>query len=120
MMALVPGDPATAILGNSATPENVARLNEQLDLDGSLPERYLAWLGNLLQGDMGRSYALNRPIADEVFERFGATLLLAGTALLLCSVLGVLAGIVAAVRQFGWADRIVTFLVLLGISTPSF
>ncbi|HEY9568612.1 MAG TPA: ABC transporter permease [Thalassobaculum sp.] len=120
MMALVPGDPATAILGNYATPENVARLNEQLDLDGSLPERYLAWLGNLLQGDMGRSYALNRPIADEVFERFGATLLLAGTALLLCSVLGVLAGIVAAVRQFGWADRIVTFLVLLGISTPSF
>src|SRR3546814_7794035 len=69
---------------------------------------------------MGRSYALNRPIADEVFERFGATLLLAGTALLLCSVLGVLAGIFAAVRQFGWADRIVTFLVLLGISTPSF
>src|SRR3546814_5740740 len=85
MMALVPGDPATAILGNYATPENVARLNEQLDLDGSLPERYLAWLGNLLQGDMGRSYALNRPIADEVFERFGATLLLAGTALLLRS-----------------------------------
>ncbi len=120
MMALVPGDPASAILGNYATPENVARLNEQLGLDRSLPEQYLAWLGNLLQGDLGRSYALNRPVADEVLERFGATLILAGTALVLCSVLGVLAGIVAAVQQFGWVDRAVSLLVLIGISTPSF
>lgn len=120
MMALVPGDPASAILGNYATPENVARLNEQLGLDRSLPEQYLAWLGNLLQGDLGRSYALNRPVADEVLERFGATLILAGSALVLCSTLGVLAGIVAAVRQFGWVDRAVTLLVLVGISTPSF
>ncbi|MEQ8396114.1 ABC transporter permease [Thalassobaculum sp.] len=120
MMALIPGDPATAILGSYATPENVARLNRQLDLDQPLVQQYFTWLGNLLHGDMGRSYALNRPVADEVFERFSATLLLAGTSLLLCSVLGVVAGIAAAVRQFGWTDRIVTFLVLIGISTPSF
>ena len=120
MMALIPGDPATAILGSYATPENVARLNRQLGLDRSLVEQYLTWLGNLAQGDMGRSYTLNRPVADEVFERFGATLVLAGAALLLCSVLGLVAGIAAAVRQFGWTDRIVTFLVLIGISTPSF
>ena len=120
MMALIPGDPATAILGNFATPENIARLNRQLGLDRSLPEQYLTWLGNLLQGDMGRSYALNRPVADEVFERLGATLLLAGTSLVLCSILGLLAGIAAAVRQFGWTDRIITLLVLVGISTPSF
>jgi len=120
MMALIPGDPATAILGAYATPENVERLNEQLGLDDPLPQQYLTWAGNLLQGDMGRSYALNRPVADEVFERFGATLILAGTSLLLCSVFGLLAGVVAAVRQFGWTDRIVTFLVLIGISTPSF
>ena len=120
MMALIPGDPATAILGSYATPENVARLNRQLGLDKSLVEQYLTWLGNLAQGDMGRSYTLNRPVADEVFERFGATLVLAGASLLLCSVLGLVAGIAAAVRQFGWTDRIVTFLVLIGISTPSF
>jgi len=120
MMALIPGDPATAILGSYATPENVARLNRELGLDRSLVEQYLTWLGNLLHGDMGRSYALNRPVADEVFERFGATLVLAGASLLLCSVLGLMAGIAAAVRQFGWTDRIVTFLVLIGISTPSF
>ncbi|SDG16359.1 MULTISPECIES: ABC transporter permease [Thalassobaculum] len=120
MMAAIPGDPATAILGSYATPENVERLNRQLGLDRSLVEQYLTWLGNLLQGDMGRSYALNRPVADEVFERFGATLVLAGASLLLCSLFGLLAGVIAAVGQFGWRDRIVTFLVLIGISTPSF
>jgi peptide/nickel transport system permease protein len=120
MMAMIPGDPATAILGAYATPENVERLNRQLGLDKTLVEQYFIWLGNLLQGDMGRSYALNRPVADEVFERFGATLILAGTSLVLCSIFGLIAGIASAVRQFGWTDRIVTLLVLIGISTPSF
>jgi len=120
IMALIPGDPATAILGSYATPENVARLEAQLGLDRTLPEQYLVWLGNLLQGDLGRSYSLNRPVLDEVLERLSATLILAGTALLLCSFFGLLAGIVSAVRQFGWTDRIVTFFVLIGISTPSF
>ncbi|MDZ5699269.1 MULTISPECIES: ABC transporter permease [Phyllobacteriaceae] len=120
IMAMIPGDPATAILGAYATPENVARINEQLGLDRSLPEQYFIWLGNLLQGDFGRSYSLNRPVLDEVLERFNATLILAGASLVLCTVFGLLAGIVSAVRQFGWTDRIVTFFVLIGISMPSF
>lgn len=120
IMAMIPGDPALAILGSYATPENVARLNRDLGLDKSLVEQYVIWLGNLIQGDFGRSYTLNRPVIDEVLERFNATLILAGSALLLCSILGLLAGIVSAVRQFGWADRIITFVVLIGISTPSF
>ena len=120
IMAMIPGDPATAILGSYATPENVERLNRSLGLDRSLPEQYFIWLGNLLQGDLGRSYALNRPVLDEVLERFSATLILASTALALCTVFGLLAGIVSAVRQFGWADRIVTLFVLVGISIPSF
>ena len=120
VMAAIPGDPATAILGSYATPENVARLNSQLGLDKSLPEQYFIWLGNLLQGDLGRSYTLNRPVLDEVLERFSATLLLAGTALVLCSAIGLAAGIVAAANQYGRADKIITALVLAGISTPSF
>ena len=120
IMAMIPGDPATAILGSYATPENVERLNRQLGLDRSLFEQYLVWLGNLLQGDFGRSYNLNRPVIDEVLERFSATLILAGAALLLCSIFGLLAGVVTAVRQYGWADKIVTFFVLIGISVPSF
>ncbi|MCA8879082.1 MAG: ABC transporter permease [Rhodobacteraceae bacterium] len=120
IMAMIPGDPATAILGSYATPENVAKLNRDLGLDQPLPMQYLTWLGNLLHGDLGRSYTLNRPVLDEVLERFGATLVLAGTALILCSVFGLLAGVVSAVRQYGWTDKIVTFVVLIGISTPSF
>src|SRR5690554_23443 len=120
IMALIPGDPATAILGSYATPENVERLNRQLGLDHPLYQQYFIWLGNLLQGDLGRSYALNRPVLDEVLERFNATLILAGASLLLCTVFGLLAGIVSAVRQFGWTDRIVTLFVLIGISMPSF
>jgi len=120
MLALIPGGTAIAILGPLASPENVAKLNEELGLDRPLVEQYLTWMGNVLHGDLGRSYSLNRPVTDEVFERFSATLLLAGTSLVLCSVFGILAGIVSAVRQFGWPDRIVTFAVLLGISTPSF
>ncbi|WP_159586254.1 ABC transporter permease [Chelativorans xinjiangense] len=120
IMAMIPGDPATAILGAYATPENVERINRQLGLDRSLPEQYFIWLGNLLQGDFGRSYSLNRPVIDEVLERFNATLILAGASLVLCTVFGLVAGIVSAVRQFGWTDRIVTFFVLIGISMPSF
>jgi peptide/nickel transport system permease protein len=120
IMAMIPGDPATAILGSYATPENVARLNRDLGLDKPFLQQYFIWLTNLLHGDLGRSYTLNRPVLDEVMERFSATLILAGTSLVLCSLLGVLAGVAAAVRQFSWTDRIITFIVLVGISVPSF
>ncbi|AOG08695.1 MULTISPECIES: ABC transporter permease [Rhizobium/Agrobacterium group] len=120
VMALIPGDTATAILGAYATPENVERINRDLGLDQPLFQQYLVWIGNVLQGDFGRSYALNRPVLDEVLERFGATLILAGVSLVLCTVIGLLAGVVSAVRQFGWADRAITFFVLAGISMPSF
>jgi len=120
IMAAIPGDPATAILGSYATPENVEKLNRDLGLDKPLLQQYVIWLGNILQGDFGRSYTLNRPVIDEVLERFNATLVLAGAAMLLCSFFGLIAGIVSAVRQFGWADRLITFVVLIGISVPSF
>ncbi len=120
IMALIPGDPAIAILGSYATPENVAKLNRDLGLDQSLIDQYLIWIGNLLQGDLGRPYSLNRPVLDEVMERFSATLILAGAALLLCTLWGLLIGIWTAARQYGWTDRILTFAVLIGISIPSF
>ena len=120
MIALIPGDPATAILGAYATPENVKNLNASLGLDQSLPQQYLTWISGVLHGDFGRSYALNRPVIDIVKERFSATLILAGAALVLASIFGLLAGIVSAVRQFGLADKAITLLVLVGISIPSF
>ncbi|NOD78363.1 ABC transporter permease [Ruegeria sp. HKCCD4332] len=120
IMALIPGDPATAILGSYATPENVAKLNADLGLDKPLVQRYFIWLGNMLTGDFGTSFSLNRPVIDEVSERFNATLILAGTSFVLCSVLGILAGMISAARQYGLADKAITFVVLIGISVPSF
>ncbi len=120
IMAMIPGDPATAILGSYATPENVEKLNRDLGLDRPAWQRYFIWLGNIVQGDFGRSFSLNRPVLDEVRDRFGATLILAGTAFILCSILGIVAGAISAARQFSWADAGITFVVLIGISIPSF
>ncbi|GKY90245.1 ABC transporter permease [Sinisalibacter aestuarii] len=120
IMAMIPGDPATAILGSYATPENVEKLNRDLGLDQPLINRYFIWLGNMLTGDFGRSYSLNRPVLDEILDRFNATLILAGVSFVMCSVLGILAGVVSATRQYGFADKAITFIVLIGISVPSF
>jgi peptide/nickel transport system permease protein len=91
-----------------------------LGLDRPLPVQYFIWLGNLLHGDFGRSYILHRPVIDEVLDRLFPTLLLAGAALVLSSVAGLSLGIIAAVRQNGWQDKLITVAVLVGISTPSF
>jgi peptide/nickel transport system permease protein len=120
VISLIPGDPATAILGAFATPENVARINRELGLDRPLPMQYASWLMGVLQGDLGRSYSLDRPVAAEVMERFWPTILLAGAALFLCTLFGLLGGVIAAVKQYGWPDKLITLAVLVGISTPSF
>lgn len=120
IMSLIPGDPATAILGSYATPDNVEKLNRDLGLDKPVVQRYFIWLGNMLTGDFGRSFSLNRPVLDEVLERFNATLILSGTSFVLCALIGILAGVISAARQFGFADKAITFIVLIGLSIPSF
>ncbi len=120
IMALIPGDPAQAILGSYATPENLARLREAMGLDKPLVQRYFIWLGDMLTGDFGRSYSLDRPVINEVLDRLGPTLLLAGSSLVLCSIFGLVIGVISAIRQYGWQDKFCTLLALLGISTPSF
>ena len=120
VISLIPGDPAKAILGTFATPENMAQLRHDLGLDQSLPAQYVIWLGHVLRGDLGRSFILHKPVMDEVLDRLFPTLLLAGTALVLASLVGSLLGIVAAVRQNAWQDKLITIAALIGISTPSF
>ena len=120
IISLIPGDPATAILGSFATPENVKILNSQLGLDKPIWQRYFIWLYNILQGDFGRSFSLNRPVIDEILERFNATIILSGTSFVICSILGILFGLLSAAYQYSFIDKLITFIVLVGISIPSF
>ncbi len=120
LMELVPGDPAQVILGPYATEENLLKLRAEMGLDRPWPERYARWVGQLFRGDLGESSSLNRPVADVLAERFPPTLLLAGTAFLLCSVVGLAVGAVAALRQNTWVDRLLGLGVLAGLSVPSF
>jgi peptide/nickel transport system permease protein len=120
VISLIPGDPAKAILGTFATPENIAQIRHDLGLDRSLPAQYAIWLGHVLHGDLGRSFILHKPVMDELLDRLFPTLLLAGTSLALASVVGMTLGIVAAVRQNAWQDKLITVVALIGISTPSF
>ena len=120
IMALLPGDPALAILGAYATPDSLASLRRELGLDQPLWMRFFIWLGHVMQGDFGRSVTLQRPVIDEIVERIGPTLLLAATALVLSVILGLAAGAIAAAHRREWRDRVLTVAVLLGISTPQF
>jgi peptide/nickel transport system permease protein len=120
LMTLLPGDPAQAILGSYATPDNLHTLRSELKLDRSLPQQYGSWVGRALTGDLGRSYSLDRPVGSLVLDRFGATLILAGAALVLCVVFGSGAGIAAAVWRQRWPDRLLTTTALVGLSVPTF
>lgn len=120
LMEWIPGDPALAILGPMATEENIQSLREELNLDEPLPLRYVSWIHGILRGDWGTSYSLERPVWEEVRERFGATLILAGVAFLLCIIIGVAAGVAMAVRQNSLLEKVIMVGVTAGISTPAF
>lgn len=117
---LVPGDPAAAFLDASATPEQVATLRRALGLDLSLPQQMLGWYGRILSGDLGQSILLNRSVSAALIERLPVTLALAALALAFAVVVGVTAGLVAAVNHNRWPDQAVMTAALLGLSVPDF
>ena len=116
----LPGDLAQAILGQAATPENVAAFRRELGLDKPLLERYLTWLGNFLQGDMGTSLANKREIADLIATRLGNTLFLAATAAVVAVPLAVTLGIIAALYRETLFDKCISMATLSTISFPEF
>ena len=120
MIWLVPGDPASAFLDASATPEQVARLRVALGLDKPLPLQMADWYGRVLRGDLGQSILLNRSVAAALVERLPVTLSLAGFALAFAVVFGIAAGTVAAVNHDRWPDQAVMTVALFGLSTPEF
>jgi len=120
IIALVQGDMASEMAGPSATAEELARLRAQLGLDRPILERMMAWYGALLRGDLGESVLLRRSVTEAILERLPVTLGLTFLALFFAIVLGVLAGMVAAVRPNSWTDQGVMALALVGLSLPDF
>ncbi|MGZ8468653.1 MAG: ABC transporter permease [Gemmatirosa sp.] len=118
LLFVAPGDPVADIVGERADAATVQRLREELRLDDPLPQQFAHYAAGVLRGDLGRSFITNRPIASDIAERFPKTLLLAGTAMVFASVLGILLGIVSARKPGGWVDRLALGGAYLGISFP--
>jgi len=117
---LLPGDFASAMLGQQATAENTAAIRAQLNLDRPAVLRYADWLSGAVRGDFGKSLASNRPVAEEIAPRLANTFFLAIYAALVAVPLSVFLGIMAAIRQGSVFDRTVNVGALLTISVPEF
>ncbi|MGJ7581729.1 glutathione ABC transporter permease GsiC [Variovorax sp. RHLX14] len=117
---LLPGDPARLAAGVDAGPETVALVRQELGLDKPLPQQFLNFFGNLLQGDFGTSLRSKRAVSTEIAERFMPTLLLTLTSMVWATFFGMLIGIVSAVYRNQWPDRVGMTLAVSGISFPAF
>lgn len=117
---IVPGDPASYMLGLNAQPETVEALRYELGLDKSKPQRYWQWLTGMLQGDFGRSYTYKTPVAEMIGERLWISLPLTIFALLISTFIAFPAGIYAASRRGRFGDVAVTSMTQLGVAIPNF
>jgi peptide/nickel transport system permease protein len=120
VMHLSPGDPAVVMLGPTASEADVQQIRQQLGLDRPLYVQYGRWIGNVVQGDFGRSITMRREVLPEILTRFKATLILTAASLGISTILGVGIGVISAVKQYSWFDRGSMLLALLGVSMPVF
>ena len=120
LLQLAPGDPILALAGENGDAEYYALMREKFGLDDSMPEQLARFAGNALRGDLGVSYTQGRPALTIIGERLGATLLLAGTALVISTIVGVLAGVVAARYAGGARDAAITTVTLSLYAAPVF
>jgi peptide/nickel transport system permease protein len=120
MLQLSPGDPAAAIVGDSGTTEDIARVRAQLGLDQPWPVQFANWSGKLLQGDMGNSLFIKKTVAELISQRIGPTLSLALVTLTLTLLVAIPLGVLAAWRHGGWLDRMLMSMSALGFSVPAF
>ena len=120
MVRAIPGDPAQILLGQAATPAQVADVRQRLGLDEPLLVQYLVFIRGALTGDLGDSIVVGQPVTTVLLERFPATLELTLAALFLAIAIGVPVGVIAAVRQYSLLDKITSVLALTGVSMPVF
>jgi peptide/nickel transport system permease protein len=120
MVRLIPGDPAQVLLGNTATPEEIARTREQWGLNRPVHVQYLLFVKNALQGNLGRSLVWSVPATQFVGNHLPATFRLAGTATLIAIVVSLPLGVLSAAAPYGWVDRLGTGLSIVLQSVPTF
>lgn len=120
LMYFTPGDPALSILGENATPEQVAEIHTQLGLDDPYIVRLGHYILNALHGDFGTSYRTGNPVIREILARYPYTLTLAVSSTIIGIIIGITAGIISAVKQYSFLDNILTSFSLFGVSAPSF
>jgi peptide/nickel transport system permease protein len=120
IMQMVPGDPATLLAGEGATKHTIEMIRHQLGLDRPIIYQYFDYVINAAQGDFGESLRNNRPVLDEIMVRLPITLELALASIFITVVLGMVAGIISATKQYSFADISIMIVALLGISLPSF
>lgn len=117
---LLPGDPAQLAAGPEADEETVRMVRERLGLDRPLPEQFVLFVKKTVTGDFGISIRSQRPVIDEVADRFGPTLLLTVAAMVWAVAFGLLIGVVSAVKRGRWPDRLGMAFAVFGISMPPF
>jgi peptide/nickel transport system permease protein len=120
MVRAIPGDPAQILLGQNATQEQVQQLRAQMGLDKPVLVQYVVFLKSALTGDLGDSIVTGRPVTTELLARFPATLELTAFAMFIAIVVGVPVGVISAVKQYSWMDKITSIIALAGISMPIF
>ena len=120
LLHYLPADPAALIAGRSANAQMIANVRHQLGLDLPLPLQFWRYLSGLLQGNLGRSYIQRSDVAALVVSRLPATLVLMVCGILVEVVLGLMFGILAALKRNGFVDRIVMTLAFVGVSSPQF
>ena len=120
IMSMAPGDPAKVILGEQATPEQIAELREEMGLNDPVLVQYGRYISGLVRGDMGESYNSGLPCQVEMFARFPNTLRLATVAVTISVILALPLGVLAAVKQNTLFDGISMVIALIGISMPVF
>jgi peptide/nickel transport system permease protein len=120
LLYCLPADPAVLIAGRSATPQMVAAIRHELGLDQPLVMQFLHYVGNLLHGDLGRSYTQKTEVLPLILARLPATLVLMAAGIVVEVALGLTFGIIAAVRRGGFVDRAVMMLSFVGVSSPQF
>jgi peptide/nickel transport system permease protein len=120
LLYMLPADPAVNLAGRSATPQTVANIRHQLGLDQPLAVQFLTYLGNLAQGDLGRSYTQKTEVIALIMARLPATLILMAAGIGVEVMLGLIFGIVAALHRGGAIDRVVMMACFVGVSAPQF